>query len=61
MSRDEKAHDGPAPLVAIAVAARGSGDKTLARDAAEKLKERFGVRLVFTRKHRTREGQSLCK
>lgn len=61
MPRDKKPLDSPSTLVAIAVAARAVGDKYLSRDAAQKLKERFGVRLVFTKGPRKPSEVVACK
>lgn len=59
MSRKENCHQSPATLVSIAVAARNAGDRNLERETAEKLRKRFGVRLVFTQK--SEREVSTCK
>ena len=44
MSDEKKS---PATLVAILVAARRAGDRDLERDARQKLRDRFGIKLNF--------------
>ena len=39
----------PASLVAIIVASRRAGDRELERESRESLRERYGVKLQFTR------------
>jgi hypothetical protein len=45
----EKTNESPATLVAIIVAARRARDRELEHDARQKLEQRFGVRLIFSR------------
>ena len=44
---DKQANDSPATLVAIIVAARRAGDRELERESRRRLRQRFGVNLIF--------------
>ena len=56
---DTQANDSPATLVAIIVAARRAGDRELERESRRRLRQRFGVNLIFLRQQRTIRGASL--
>ena len=46
---DTQANDSPATMVAIIVAARRAGDRELEREWRRRLRQRFGVNLIFVR------------
>jgi hypothetical protein len=56
---DMQANDSPATLVAIIVAARRAGDRELERESRRRLRQRFGVNLIFLGQQRIIRGASL--
>lgn len=47
----------PATLVAILVAARRANDRDLEREARQRLKDEYGIRLTFARPGRPRRQE----